>query len=173
MVALACTRALAFSLWDCAAHNFVERIFSSTHPHPASILVRAMNAVVHATEAWMFFIMYQRSLPLLIRQVDSLFCSQSNCVPTASVPCGMQMESSHTNAIAEFSSQMMCYLISAQCPPSPSSCSSHPLIDHFVIYVTLTLVLLHGAACCLLRLPPSKHVSKVDANNAAKETKQH
>ena len=39
--------------------------------------------------------------------------------------------------------------------------------------ITCKLVFLHGAACCLLRLPPSKHVSKVDANNAAKETKQH
>lgn len=97
MVALACIRALAFSLWN------------------SSILVRVMNAIVHATEAWMFFII------------------QSSCVPTASAPCD----------------------------------------DVLFNFRAVSAIAVLGAACCLLRLPPPKHVSKVDSNNSAKETKQH
>ena len=39
-----------------------------------------MNAIVHATEAWMFFIMYQR-LPLLIRQVRLILLQPKQLCP--------------------------------------------------------------------------------------------
>jgi hypothetical protein len=40
-----------------------------------------MNAIVHATEAWMFFIMYQRSLPVLIRQVRLIILQPKQLCP--------------------------------------------------------------------------------------------